>query len=169
MRLCFSHLLPLLVSLGVTSAASAQTPADSLRSTLTGVFTTEQAAKGKDVFLGQCQSCHTNADLTSADFRADWVGKMLSELFTFLKETMPESEPGALSNEQYAAVTSYILQLNGLPAGASPLATTADSLATIKFEMPASPGGARQRAGITAPRQRFHVARLAPRAVSTRP
>lgn len=157
-----AFVLPLATILCAPALAGAQsaTP-DTTRSTLSGVYSEEQAGKGKDVFLGQCQSCHTAADLTSADFRADWVGKMLSELFTFLKETMPESEPGALSNEQYAAVTSYILQLNGLPAGPTPLGTTADSLATIKFEMPASSGGTRQRAGITAPRQRFH---LAPRA-----
>ncbi|MBL8983764.1 MAG: cytochrome c [Gemmatimonadetes bacterium] len=159
--------LPLAALLCAPSLGGAQSATtDTTRSTLSGVYSEEQAGKGKDVFLGQCQSCHTTADLTSADFRADWVGKMLSELFTFLKETMPESEPGALSNEQYAAVTSYILQLNGLPAGTSPLATTADSLATIKFEVPA--GGARERAGITTPRQRFHVARQDPRAVSTR-
>lgn len=155
MRVSASSLLVALV--GCSSLLGAQsTPPDTARSTLTGVFTEEQAAKGKDVFLGQCQSCHTNADLTSADFKADWVGKMLSDFFTFLKETMPESEPGALSNEQYAAVTAYVLQLNGLPAGAVPLATTADSLATIKFEVPAS-GLTALRPHARAARERFHA------------
>jgi mono/diheme cytochrome c family protein len=135
MRVRSTLVLPLLLAAAPLLGAQSTT-ADSLRSTLNGVFTEEQAAKGKDVFLGHCQSCHTNADLTSADFKADWVGKMLSEFFSFLRETMPESEPGSLSNEQYAAVTAYVLQLNGLPVGAVPLATTADSLAAIKFEVP---------------------------------
>ena len=156
MRVSHSSLVVALIGSASLLGAQSTSP-DSVRSTLSGVFTEEQAAKGKDVFLGQCQSCHTNADLTSADFKADWVGKMLSDFFTFLKETMPESEPGALSNEQYAAVTAYVLQLNGLPAGAVPLATTADSLATIKFEV-APAGLALQRRPSGRPgRDRFHV------------
>lgn len=156
MRVSVSSLLVALVA-GAPLLGAQSTPPDSSRSTLNGVFTEEQAAKGKDVFLGHCQSCHTNADLTSADFRADWVGKMLSDFFSFLKETMPESEPGALSNEQYAAVTAYVLQLNGLPAGTVPLATTADSMATIKFEVaPAGLALNRQPIGRAA-RVRFHT------------
>jgi S-disulfanyl-L-cysteine oxidoreductase SoxD len=158
MRVPFSSLVLLL--LGTAPLLGAQTP-DSLRSTLSGVFTEEQAGKGKDVFLGHCQSCHTNADLTSADFKADWVGKVLSEFFTFLKETMPESEPGALSNEQYAAVTAYVLQLNGLPVGATPLATTADSLASIKFEVPPAGLASIRRPLPGAARDRFHQGRRA--------
>jgi cytochrome c5 len=155
MRVPFISLFCLLAGTSILQAQT--TTADSLRSTLSGVFTEEQAAKGKDVFLGQCQSCHTNADLTSADFKADWVGKMLSEFFTFLKETMPESEPGALSNEQYAAVTAYVLQLNGLPAGALPLATTADSLAAIKFEVAPAGLALNSRPSRRPARDRFHV------------
>ncbi len=115
---------------------------DSLRSTLLGVYTEEQAAKGKDLYLGHCQSCHTAADFTSNDFKANWVGKLVAEFFTYLVENMPESEPGALSQEQYTQVTAYVLQLNALPVGPAPLPIGADSLKAIKFEVAPAPGGA---------------------------
>ena len=35
--------------------------------------------------------------------------------------TMPPSQPGSLSEEQYADVTAYILSLNGMQPGDTPL------------------------------------------------
>jgi S-disulfanyl-L-cysteine oxidoreductase SoxD len=114
--------------------------ADTVRSTQSGVYTEEQAARGKDVYLAQCQSCHTPSAFSSPDFRNNWVGKLLSEFFTYLVETMPESEPGALSKEQYAQVTAYILSLNAQPTGAVALPTSADSLTSIRIEIATPPG-----------------------------
>ncbi len=120
--------------------------ADSTRSTKSGVFAEDQAAKGKDVYLGQCQSCHTAIDFTNAEFKAKWTGKPLAEFFTYLVENMPESEPGALSRDQYAQVTAYILQLNGAPAGVTPLSSEADSLKSIKIEIAAAAWSLRPQA-----------------------
>lgn len=149
-------------------ALNAQTPPDSARTTRAGVYSEDQGTRGKDVYLGQCQSCHTAADFTNADFKAKWGGKKLAEFFTYLVESMPESEPGALSKDQYAQVTAYLLQLNGMPAGPAPLATSADSLQdiTIEFEPPAGGHAAMRGSGslaLTALRPRATLVAGAPR------
>jgi mono/diheme cytochrome c family protein len=139
-----SHLLTLAlcVAFPVTTAAQSDsatpTPA---RTTRSGIFSADQAAKGKDVYLGQCQSCHTAASLTAADFVANWNTKPLAELFTYLVENMPESEPGSLSKVQYSQVVAYILQLNNMPAGEIELAAEAESLQGITIDIAAAPPG----------------------------
>ena len=40
-------------------------------------------------------------------------------LLDVIANTMPQSDPGSLKPEEYAAVTAYILQQNGYPAGAA--------------------------------------------------
>ncbi len=136
--------LALVTSLVVSHTALAQT--DSVpaapppeRSTKSGIFSADQAAKGKDVYLGQCQSCHTAASLTAGDFVNNWNTRPLRELFTYLVENMPESEPGSLSKTQYAQVIAYILQLNNMPAGEAELAAEPDSVAGIKIDLLPTP------------------------------
>jgi hypothetical protein len=43
-------------------------------------------------------------------------------LLDVIANTMPQSDPGSLKPEEFAAVTAYILQQNGYPAGATALA-----------------------------------------------
>src|SRR6476646_5971480 len=111
----------LLVALAAPSLAQDSTTQTS-RSTLTGVFTTEQATRGKNVFLGSCKSCHAPESHVGANFQRLWVGKPLLALFKYVSEGMPENDPGSLGAEQNADVVAYLLQLNGMPTGASELA-----------------------------------------------
>jgi hypothetical protein len=46
---------------------------------------------------------------------------------------MPKSEPGTLSVEEYAQLTAYILQLNGMPDGARELPADSASLSLIRI------------------------------------
>jgi mono/diheme cytochrome c family protein len=105
---------------------------DSIRSTLTGVYTDSQAIAGKDAYVGRCLSCHAG-EHASPVFRRKWAGKMLKEMWALIRETMPDGEPGSLSDEQYSDVVAYILKLNSMPAGATPL--PADSLALKKIRL----------------------------------
>ncbi len=128
----------LFLPMSLRAQGDSAAPATS-RTTRSGVFSGDQAAKGKDVFLGQCQSCHTAASMAAGDFVNNWNTKPLADLFTYLVENMPESEPGALSKAQYAQVVAYILQLNQMPAGELELAAEADSLKDIRIDIAAAP------------------------------
>lgn len=82
-----------------------------------GVYSAEQAARGRDIYAGMCQACHTVASHTGPTFRGAWGGRPLSDLFGFIRERMPKNEPGSLAAEEYADVLAYLLKLNGMPAG----------------------------------------------------
>lgn len=125
------------------SADSARKPdstaaKDSLTPASVGVFTAEQAAKGKDIYLTNCVSCHTPADHTGGGFWSDLVGKRVSKFYKYLRENMPQDNAGAISDDDYASVVAYILQLNGLPPGATPLSTDTLKLSKIRITQPDS-------------------------------
>ncbi len=110
------------------------------RSTLTGVYTTEQAARGKNVFLGSCKSCHAPESHVGANFQRLWVGKPLLALFKYVAEGMPENDPGSLAADANADVVAYLLQLNGMPTGAAELAPDSTVMRSILVEpKPAAP------------------------------
>jgi mono/diheme cytochrome c family protein len=120
----------------VVSAAAplqAQQPTE-MRSTLKGVFTEAQAARGKDIYVGTCRECHTPASHTGVVFKNSWGGKLLSELLAFMQEKMPKNNPGSLSEDEYAAVAAYILLLNGLPPGDEELPGDSVAAKRIRIE-----------------------------------
>jgi mono/diheme cytochrome c family protein len=105
------------------------------RSTLAGVYTTDQAAYGKEVYEGSCYSCHLSlGNHTGPVFRAHWTGRGLSDLFRYISATMPKNDPGTLSPEDNAALTAYLLQLNGMPAGSVAVSTDTLALRVIRID-----------------------------------
>lgn len=110
----------------------------SARTTLSGVYTAEQATRGKDVYAGMCQSCHTAASHTGQVFVNNWNGKSLAELWVYITENMPKSEPGSLSNREYVLVLAYMLRVNGMPAGRDELRADPEALAQIRIEIAGS-------------------------------
>lgn len=109
--------------------------AQSARTTLSGVYTAEQATKGKDVYAGMCQSCHTAASHTGQVFVTNWNGRSLAELWAYITENMPKSEPGSLSTREYVLVLAYMLRVNGMPAGRDELRADTEALAQIRIEI----------------------------------
>lgn len=116
---------------GATPAAAQE--GEAVRSTLKGVYTDAQAARGRDIYVGTCRECHTPASHTGVVFKNAWGGKRLSELLAFMTEKMPKNNPGSLTNEEYADVTAYILMLNGLPSGDEEL--PADTIAARRIRI----------------------------------
>jgi hypothetical protein len=51
-----------------------------------------------------------------------------------MQERMPKNNPGSLTNEEYAAVTAYILMLNGLPSGDEELPSDTEAARRIRIE-----------------------------------
>ena len=124
--------------LALAGRADAQQAADSARSTRSGVYTSDQAARGGEVYAMSCVSCHSAATHTGPAFAAKWTGQTLADLFGFIRESMPKNDPGTLSAREYLLAMVYVLQMNGMPPGAEPL--PGDSLAlariTIDFMSP---------------------------------
>lgn len=107
-----------------------------------GSFTEAQAAQGDTVFQWFCASCHEQNFHTGEQFRMSWLGRTLRDYFRTIRNTMPEDNPGGLSDEQYVAVIAYIMKLNGYPSGAEPLKADTLELKRIRIgEPPARAAG----------------------------
>jgi mono/diheme cytochrome c family protein len=104
-------------------------------STLSGVYTAEQASRGKDVYFGSCRMCHTPASHTGETFAKWWRGKQLSDLFVFVSTRMPKNDPGSLAVEDVADVMAYLLKMNAMPVGPNELVADVDSLKKVRIEV----------------------------------
>ena len=129
-----------------TSARTHTPPATAGLSTLSGVYTDEQASRGKDVYAGACRSCHTPVSHTGATFSKWWRGKQLSDLFGFISTAMPKNDPGSLAPEDVADVTAYLLKMNAMPVGPAELPPDIDSLKKYRIEVkPTRPSPAKRK------------------------
>jgi alcohol dehydrogenase (cytochrome c) len=120
-----------------------------------GVFTAAQAQAGQAAYAQQCAGCHGqdfrgSADAPSVqgqDFRGKWGPRAVNELFTYLVQTMPPTNPGALGEEGTLAVTAFLLQINGAPAGQQALTprveTPINTLLTGPAQAPTPAAGGR--------------------------
>ena len=125
-------------------AASAQ---DSAGAKAPGIYNEEQAQRGNGIFAKTCVECHTQKDMSGADFRLNWNGRTVFDLFERIRTTMPEAAPGSMTRAEYADVTAYLLKLNGMPSGTATM--PADStLAATKIDIPAPPSLLVSRAGM---------------------
>ena len=107
----------------------------SVRSTASGVYTEEQATRGRDTYQMQCKSCHTPASHTGPTFASWWDRKPLSDLYQFVTTRMPKNEPGSLQPDEYADLIAYLLKLNDLPSGSEPLPADSVVLKKIRIDM----------------------------------
>lgn len=139
MRLLAATTLALLAT-----AASAR--AQDLKPASAGVYKEEQAVRGDTLFQRTCLSCHTPAFHSDEQFRMNWIGRTVYDLFKLLKTTMPEDNIGGLSDDDYTRVVAYILKLNGFPAGADSLSSdsTAQKLIRIGGDSSATRTGRRR-------------------------
>jgi S-disulfanyl-L-cysteine oxidoreductase SoxD len=83
----------------------------------TGVYTVAQAERGLEVFNKVCSECHEVEDLTNEDFRFEWNGKTVYDLYDLVRTTMPDENPGTLTREQYLDAIAFVLKINNQPAG----------------------------------------------------
>ncbi|HEY9226295.1 MAG TPA: hypothetical protein VIP11_06600, partial [Gemmatimonadaceae bacterium] len=78
----------------IVAAQDAPKPAE--RSTQAGVYTADQATRGRNLFLGSCKSCHAPESQAGANFARLWGGKELLMLYKYISEKMPDNDPGSL-------------------------------------------------------------------------
>ena len=136
------------------------------------VFTAAQAQAGEAAYAQQCAGCH-GADfrgggdappVAGEDFRAKWGPRAINELFTYIVQTMPPTNPGALGEAGNLNVTAYLLQINGATPGMQPLTPRVETPVNAVAQGGAAPPPARAGGGGRAARCRRSSAR-APRRV----
>ncbi|MEC7768663.1 MAG: hypothetical protein VX471_05210 [Acidobacteriota bacterium] len=66
-------------------------------------------------------------------FQLAWTGRVVGDLLQLLVDTMPPDDPGSLGTEDYTDVLTYLLQLNGYPAGEEELPADLSVLMDVRF------------------------------------
>ena len=120
---------------------TAQSPSPATRTIWDGVFTQAQADRGRDQYRKSCASCH-KADLlgesaapplAGPEFSQRWVGSNVDDLLTTIRRSMPQDAPDSLGTPAYVDLVSYLLSVNGSPAGANDMPLEAAGLKQIQF------------------------------------
>jgi S-disulfanyl-L-cysteine oxidoreductase SoxD len=107
--------------------------------TLSGIYTAEQASRGQDVYSGSCRGCHTPASHTGATFAMYWLHKSVADLFTYVGTNMPKNDPGSLDPHDVADVVAYLLKMNQMPAGPTELLPDTTALRQIRIDAKSRP------------------------------
>lgn len=106
------------------------------------LYTADQATAGAAVYSQSCAACHGPQleGVAAPALKGSVFGEMATaqsltadSLLDVIVNTMPQSDPGSLKPEDYNAVTAYILQQNGYPAGTAALAKGAAGLKDAKI------------------------------------
>ena len=120
------------------AASPAPKPSPS-KSTLDGVFTDAEAARGKTAYNNNCSACHME-DLSGSGqalplagdaFMDIWEGQTMNDLVGLVEGTMPQDRPGSLEPAMALDIISYVLQQNKFPAGTEELKNDPDALKNI--------------------------------------
>jgi cytochrome c5 len=128
---------------GLVFAAGLATPAAQQRAgekqMWDGVFTVEQATRGKALFDNSCSRCHNQA-LTGSErgpalkgelFWSHWEDDALLTLFTKIRDTMPQGGVESVPDEGKLDILAHILSLNDVPPGKEELSLTPGVLESI--------------------------------------
>ena len=109
-----------------------------------GVFTPDQAARGRERYEASCQRCHgidlaggAGRSLTGDVFLRDWTGLTLDSLFERM-QSMPPDGSESLGADAYVDIITYVLERNGFPAGGDELST--GFLNAVRVEGEEGPG-----------------------------
>jgi cytochrome c len=114
-----------------------------------GIYTAEQASRGEVLYKEQCVSCHledlagnnTYPGLVGQQFGSNWNDLDLGQLFTQIRQNMPQDKPGSLTDQQSADLIAFIFQKSEAPAGSAELPGDVEKLKVMQFKAqpPAAP------------------------------
>lgn len=101
-----------------------------------GLYTKQQAERGRTEYVQACASCHaddlrgkgTAPSLVEEDFAFQWDDISVGDLFLRTRTLMPSDRPNSLPAQSYSDVVAFILQANKFPAGEKELGTDLDVL-----------------------------------------
>ena len=129
--------LALALALGPVSEA-----AENATSVWEGVYTKEQATRGKTRYFASCAVCHgpqlqgdsDSPELAGKSFMKRWGDQSVATLFAYASSQMPVGRPGSLGVQGYADVIAHILATNGFPEGQRELPANGQALERIIIE-----------------------------------
>jgi S-disulfanyl-L-cysteine oxidoreductase SoxD len=126
--------------------------AQSYRSVMEGVYTEEQAKRGREIYGDQCRLCHgrdlegtyESHALVGDEFTSDWEGQDIFSLYERIRITMSAGASGRdgpapppLTRAQTADLVAFLLWFNRVPAGKAELSSNPEVLKQLRFETPA--------------------------------
>lgn len=141
------------VASGFSPTAHAPAP----RSVKDGVYTAEQARRGRDHYRKRCVLCHLDNGqgrgaepeivgqsleregdaeapaIAGAEFLTKWSGQTARALYDKVAATMPPGGAGTLTAHDYADVVAYLFELSKLPAGQQDLPAAKDQLDLVRI------------------------------------
>ena len=114
-----------------TSMVAAESAEELTQGTVTsaGVFTDEQAERGKEAYMQECAACHLDdllgdgiaPPLLGVPFSFRWSELSIGDMYAAIRTTMPQGAPASLSSQGYVDIIAYLLQANEYPTGDSEL------------------------------------------------
>ena len=142
----------MLVGAGLLAATSVLTAhAQQPRAVADGVYSDQQAGRGRQLYQEQCVTCHGDAlegsvgpPLAGDGFLAIWSGLPVVDLVDKIHNTMPLQAPAPLSRQESIDLTAYVLQAGGFPPGQAELTDAAlpgIALPTVATAAAAAGGG----------------------------
>lgn len=109
------------------------------RTIFDGVYTEEQADRGMGFFGPDCATCHSNTargssaapGLIGYTLDSKYADQSLYTYFDYMRANMPPGNAGWFTDQEYADIVAYLLELHGAPAGDAELEGTEEALSTI--------------------------------------
>jgi cytochrome c len=136
--------LTVMMSAAFPSGSIAQ---DEDKSIWDGVFTQEQADRGKKVNSGVCAKCHGERGdganepdqpggpaIARFSFLRKWDGSSIASLFEYIRTQMPPDNPASRTDQEYIDVIAHMLALSGAPAGDTELPLDPAALDLVYIE-----------------------------------
>ncbi len=88
-------------------------------------YTDAQANAGRSAYEAECATCHldelqgsgTAPQLAGLNFQNGWGNRPVSQVLQYIRSSMPPGGEGSLSDEDYSAITAYIMRENGIGPG----------------------------------------------------
>ena len=96
------------------------------------VYSKAQAKIGEKLYADHCLLCHDKKYFRPVLKR--WEGQPINVLFTVMSTSMPESNPGFLTEKEYIDILAYILSLSRYAAGDTELSYKDGTLNELTVE-----------------------------------
>ncbi len=99
-----------------------------------GVYTDDQAIRGKASFEQNCAGCHEIGEFYGKPFMDLWGKRTAFDLFDLISTDMPKDAPGSLNKQAYAEIEAFMFKANSFPSGKTDLPSDAAALKEIQIE-----------------------------------
>ncbi len=115
------QLLLALAALGLSSASAQE---QELKRTIwDGIYTAEQAERGRNTYLVNCSRCHSEdfsglrQTMVGEKFMEGWSEDSVYSLFHRIQSTMPPGRAGTIEDQDYIDIVAFFFQQNEFPTG----------------------------------------------------